>query len=156
MGFEENTRHTSEDRLVSSGFQSRMKQNALFPRVRSDSKTDSNVTGISCAATPQHFIGSRGTLGARVALNGLLGVVGGSWRRTVGKICCQIAVKRRNIPDTNTLKPPYKGLEQFGGPSILFGMPKGGLDTPCPLVSAPVLPVLERAPYCPSCVGVFR
>jgi len=132
MGFEENTRHTSEDRLVSSGFQSRMKQNALFPRVRSDSKTDSNVTGISCAATPQHFIGSRGTLGARVALNGLLGVVGGSWRGTVGKICCQIAVKIRNIPNTNTLKPPYKRLEPFGGPSILFGMPKGGFGIDCP------------------------
>src|SRR5436305_1843032 len=29
MGFEENTRHKSEDRLVSSGFQPRMKQNAL-------------------------------------------------------------------------------------------------------------------------------
>ena len=120
--------------------------------MRSDSKTDSNVTGITCADTPQHFIGSRGILGARVALNGLLGVVGGSWRRTVGNICCQIAVKIRNIPNTNTLKPPYKGLEPFGGPSILLGMPKGGLDTPCPLVFASVHPVLEMALYCPSCV----
>ena len=71
VGFEEKTRHKSEDRLISSGFQPRLKQNALFLRVRSDSKTDSNVAGISCAVTPQHSIGSRGTLGDRVALNGL-------------------------------------------------------------------------------------
>jgi hypothetical protein len=57
-GFEERTRHKSEDRLISSGFQPRLKQNALFPRARSDSKTDSNGTGISCADTPQHFFGS--------------------------------------------------------------------------------------------------
>ena len=36
------------------------------------------------------------------------------------------------------------------------GVPKGGLDTPCPLVFATVLPVLETAFYCPSCVVVFR
>jgi len=33
---------------------------------------------------------------------------------------------------------------------------KGGLDTPCPLVFAHVLPVLEKAIYCPLCVAVFR
>jgi hypothetical protein len=38
-------RREGEGRLVSSGFQARLKQNALFLRVRSDSKTDSNVTG---------------------------------------------------------------------------------------------------------------
>ncbi len=79
MGFEENTRHKNVNRLNSNGFQPRLKQNTLFLSVRSDSKTDSNVTGISCTDTPQHFIGSRRTLGALVFLNGLLGVVGGSW-----------------------------------------------------------------------------
>ena len=37
------------------------------------------------------------------------------------------AVKIRNNPDTNTLKLLYKGLELYRGPSILLGMPKGGL-----------------------------
>jgi hypothetical protein len=54
------------------------------------------------------------------------------------------------------LKLLYKGLELNRGPSILLGMPKGGLDTPCPLVFAHVLPVLKMAPYCPQCVVVFR
>jgi hypothetical protein len=67
MGFEEKTRHKGEDRLISSGFKPCMKQNALFLSVRSDS----NGTGSSCADTPHHFFGSRRTLGALVALNGL-------------------------------------------------------------------------------------
>ena len=71
MGFEEKTRHKSEDRLISNGFKPCMKQNALFLSVRPDSKTASNGTGSSCADTPGHFFGSRRTLGALVALNGL-------------------------------------------------------------------------------------
>ena len=54
-GFEENTRHKGENRLISSGFQQCMKQNALFLSVRSDSKPDSNSTGFSCAYSPHHF-----------------------------------------------------------------------------------------------------
>jgi hypothetical protein len=71
MGFEENTRHKSEDRLISSAFKPCMKQNALFLSVRPDSKTDSNGTGSSRADTPHHFFGSRRILGALVALSGL-------------------------------------------------------------------------------------
>jgi hypothetical protein len=36
-----------------------------------------------------------------------------SGRKIEGDICCQIAVKRRNNPDTNTLKLLYKGLELY-------------------------------------------
>jgi hypothetical protein len=71
MGFEETTRHKGEDRLISSGFIQRVKQNALFLSVRPDSKTDSNGPGSSCVDTPRHFFGSRRILGALVALNGL-------------------------------------------------------------------------------------
>ena len=71
MGFEENTRHKSEDHLISSGYKPCMKQNALFLSVRPDSKPDSNDTGTSCADTPGHFFGSRRTSGALVTLNGL-------------------------------------------------------------------------------------
>jgi hypothetical protein len=42
--------------------------------------------------------------------------------------CCQ---KKKNS-GTNTLELHYKGLELYRGPSILFGMPKGGLEPPCP------------------------
>jgi hypothetical protein len=91
-----------------------------------------------------------------VALSGLPGVVGGSSRGTVGKICCQIAVKRRNIPDTNTLKPPYKGLEPFGGPSILLGMPKGGFGIDCLWLFVAVLPVAPGAGSCSPTSVVVR
>ena len=66
-----------------------------------------------------------------------------------GRLRVTFAVKIRNIPNTNILKLLYKGLELFRGPSILLGMPKGGLDTPCSLVFALVLPVLEMALFCP-------
>jgi hypothetical protein len=74
----------------------------------------------------------------------------------MSKICCQIAVKARNVSNTHRLKPLVEVLEQSWGSSKLFGMPKGGLDTPCPLVSVRVFPVLESALYCPYGVVVFR
>ena len=48
------------------------------------------------------------------------------------KIRCQIAVKARNVSNTNSLKPLVEVLEQSRGSSKLFGMPKGGLEPPCP------------------------
>ena len=84
-----------------------------------------------------------------VILNGQCDVDGGSGWKTEGDICFQIAVKIRNIPNTNILKLLYKGLELFRGPSILLGLPKGGLDTRCSQVFAPVLPVLKMALFCP-------
>ncbi len=47
-------------------------------------------------------------------------------------ICCQIAVKTINVPNTNRLKPLVETLELYRGASILLGMPKGGLEPPCP------------------------
>jgi hypothetical protein len=91
-----------------------------------------------------------------VILDGLLGVDGGSWGKTVGDICCQIAVKRRNIPNTNALKLLYKGLELLGGSSILLGMPKGGLDTRCSPTFALVHFVLETPLFCSLRVVFYR
>jgi hypothetical protein len=66
----------------------------------------------------------------------------------MSKICCQIAVKARNVSNTNRLKPLVEVLEQSRGSSKLFGMPKGGLDTPCSLMFARVHSVLEMALFC--------
>jgi hypothetical protein len=44
VGFEENTRHKSEDRPLSNDFIHRVKQNTLFLSVRSDSNPDSKST----------------------------------------------------------------------------------------------------------------
>jgi hypothetical protein len=44
MGFEEKMRHKGKNLLISSGLKQRMKQNALFLSVRSDSKPDSKST----------------------------------------------------------------------------------------------------------------
>jgi hypothetical protein len=41
------------------------------------------------------------------------------------KICCQIAVKTRNNPNTNQPKPLLASLELYWGASKMFGMPKG-------------------------------
>jgi hypothetical protein len=67
----------------------------------------------------------------------------------MSKICCQIAVKARNVSNTNCLKPLVAMLEQSRGSSKLFGMPKGGLDMPCSPAFTLVLPVLEMALFCP-------
>ncbi len=47
------------------------------------------------------------------------------------KICCQIAVKTRNNPNTNQLKPLLASLDLYWGASKMFGMPKGGLEQEC-------------------------
>ena len=73
-----------------------------------------------------------------------------------GRLRVTFAVKIRNIPNTNILKLLYKGLELFRGPSILLGLPKGGLDTPCSLVFARVHSVLERALFCSLRVVFYR
>ena len=70
-GVRRKMRHKGKNLLIWSGSKQRMKQNALFLSVRPDSKPDSNSARSSCADTPQHFFGSRRTLGALVALNGL-------------------------------------------------------------------------------------
>jgi hypothetical protein len=60
-GSEENTRHKGENRLIWSGFSQRLKQNTLFPRVRSDSRPDSNITGFLEPVLLIHFFGSSRT-----------------------------------------------------------------------------------------------
>lgn len=74
----------------------------------------------------------------------------------MSKICCQIAVKARNVSNTNCLKPLVAMLEQSRGSSKLFGMPKGGLDMPCSLVFARVHFVLETALFCSLRVILYR
>jgi hypothetical protein len=65
--------------------------------------------------------------------------------------CCQL----RNIPSINTLKLLYKGLELLGGPSILLGMPKGGLARACLPAFTDVLHALLSLCCCPpECVVV--
>ncbi len=66
----------------------------------------------------------------------------------MSKICCQIAVKARNVFNTNRLKPLVEMLELSRGSSKLFGMPKGGLDIRCSQLFPLVLPVLEMALFC--------
>jgi hypothetical protein len=60
----------------------------------------------------------------------------------MSKICCQIAVKARNVSNTNRLKPLVEVLEQSRGSSNLLGMPKGGL-LPINCLTMP----LHRLPY---------
>ena len=74
----------------------------------------------------------------------------------MSKICCQIAVKARNVSNTNRLKPLVEVLEQSRGSSKLLGMPKGGLDMPCSLVFALVHLVLEIALFCSLRVVFYR
>ena len=65
------------------------------------------------------------------------------------KICCQIAVKTRNNPDTNQPKPLLASLELYWGTSKMFGMPKGGLARACLLLFIGVLHVLFPSCCCP-------
>ena len=84
-------------------------------------------------------------------LNGQCDVDGGSGWKTEGDICCQIAVKIRNIPNTNILDLLYKGLELFRGPSILLGLPKGGFGRIRHLASSEMaLFLVPRPCYIPS------
>ena len=46
----------------------------------------------------------------------------------MSKICCQIAVKARNVSNSNRLKPLVEVLEQSRGLSKKLGLPKGGFD----------------------------
>jgi hypothetical protein len=56
---------------------------------------------------------------------------------------------KRMIPYKQKRPNPLVALfELWWGSNEIFGMPKG-LDTPCPLVFANVLPVLETALFCP-------
>ncbi len=48
-----------------------------------------------------------------------------------------------------SLKPLVASLEVWWDSNEIFGMPKGGLDTPCSLVFALVHFVLEMALFCP-------
>ncbi len=67
----------------------------------------------------------------------------------MSKICCQIAVKARNVSNTHRLKPLVEVLEQSRGSSKLLGMPKGGLllivYVNMPL--RPFRPYLNRYPF---------
>ena len=75
----------------------------------------------------------------------------------MSKICCQIAVKARNVSNTNRLKPLVEVLEQSRGSSKLLGMPKGGLARACLLALTDVLHVLVSSRSCPpGCVVVCR
>jgi hypothetical protein len=44
----------------------------------------------------------------------------------MGKICCQIAVKARNVTNINRLKTLVEVLEQSGGSRKIFGTAEGG------------------------------
>jgi hypothetical protein len=66
----------------------------------------------------------------------------------MSKICCQIAVKVRNAPNTNRLKPLVEVIEQSRGSSKLFGMPKGGLGIDCPWLFVAFLPVAPGGGSC--------
>jgi len=58
------------------------------------------------------------------------------------QFCCQRSIKNAS-----------RGF--FPGPRRSW-VPKGGLDTPCSLVFSRVLPVLEMALFCPSCIVFYR
>ena len=48
-----------------------------------------------------------------------------------------------------SIKQLVASLELWRDSNEIFGLPKGGLDTPCSPVFAFVLPVLEMALFCP-------
>ena len=54
------------------------------------------------------------------------------------------------------LKPLVDSLELWWDSKEIFGMPKGGLDTPCSLVLALVLCVLETALLCSLRAQIYR
>jgi len=74
----------------------------------------------------------------------------------MSKICCQIAVKARNVSNTNRLKQLVEMLEQSRGSSKLFGVPKGGHGPFRPLPSTNVLPAAFHR-YCrPPTSAIIR
>jgi len=83
------------------------------------------------------------------------------WKKFVARVVSDL------VPVTFPVKAvfPYKqkspnalvaSLELWWGSNEIFGMPKGGLDTPCSLAFARVHSVLEIALFCSLRVVIYR
>jgi hypothetical protein len=69
---------------------------------------------------------------------------------------CHFSCQRGIFPQVKSLKPLVASLELWWGSNEIFGMPKGGLDTPCSLVFAHVHCVLETPLFCSLRAIVYR